>query len=83
LYKLAGKEHLETNSIHHQGINMIAKGLEAMATSDDGLIEAVYMPDHPFLWGVQWHPDCSIKEEISKKIFSAFMIGVEKQRVQS
>jgi putative glutamine amidotransferase len=78
LYKLAGKEHLETNSMHHQGIDRLAKGLEVMATSDDGLIEAVYMPDHPFVWAVQWHPECAIKEEISKKIFSAFVEGVEK-----
>jgi len=78
LCKLAGKEHLETNSIHHQGINRIAKGLEVMALSDDGLVEAVYMPDRPFLWGLQWHPECSIKEEISKKIFSAFVRSVEK-----
>jgi putative glutamine amidotransferase len=77
LYKLAGKECLEVNSSHHQGINRLAKGLEAMATSDDGLIEAVYMPNHSFVWGVQWHPECSIKEEISKKIFSSFVKGVE------
>jgi len=79
LCKLAGKEHLETNSIHHQGIKTLAKGLEVMAKSDDGLIEAVYMPDHPFVWAVQWHPECSIKEELSKKIFSSFVEGVKKQ----
>jgi gamma-glutamyl-gamma-aminobutyrate hydrolase PuuD len=38
------------------------------------------MPDHPFLWGVQWHPECSIKEETSKKIFSLFVEGVEESR---
>jgi len=78
LCKLAGKECLEVNSIHHQGINRLAKGLEVMAASEDGLIEAVYMPDHSFVWAVQWHPECSIKEEISKKIFSSFVEGVKK-----
>jgi len=82
LCKLAGKECIEVNTCHHQGINRIAKGLEVMATSDDGLAEAVYMPDRPFVWGVQWHPECSIKEEISKKIFFAFVEGVKKQRIQ-
>ena len=28
-----------------------------MAFSDDGLIEAIYMPDHRFAVGVQWHPE--------------------------
>jgi len=78
LYKLAGKECLEVNSSHHQGINKVAKGLEVMALSDEGLVEAVYMPDHPFLWGVQWHPECSLKYEISRKIFSSFLRAVEK-----
>jgi putative glutamine amidotransferase len=27
-----------------------------MAIADDGLIEAVFHPDHPFLGSVQWHP---------------------------
>jgi putative glutamine amidotransferase len=78
LCKLAGKESLEVNSCHHQGIDRIAERLEVMALSDDGLIEAVHMPDHPFVWAVQWHPECSLKFEISKKIFSAFVKAVEK-----
>jgi putative glutamine amidotransferase len=80
LYKLAGKECLEVNSCHHQGINRIAKGLEVMALSDDGLAEAVYMPDRSFVWAVQWHPECSLKNEVSRKIFSSFVGSVEKSR---
>jgi len=73
LHKLAGKECIEVNSSHHQGINRIAKGLEIMALADDGLVEAVYMPAHPHVWAVQWHPEYSLKDEISKKIFSSFL----------
>jgi len=78
LYKLAGKERLEVNSCHHQGINRIAKGLEIMAQADDGLVEAVYIPDRSFVWAVQWHPEFSLKDEISKKIFSSFVESIEK-----
>jgi len=78
LHKLVGKEYIEVNSSHHQGINRIAKGLEIMALSDDGLVEAVYMPEHPHVWAVQWHPEYSLKDEISKKIFSYFVENVEK-----
>ena len=28
-----------------------------MAVAEDGLVEAVYDPDRPFLWAVQWHPE--------------------------
>jgi len=76
LCKLAGKECLEVNSCHHQGISRIAKGLEVMAQADDGLVEAVYMPDHSFVWAVQWHPECSLKDEVSRRIFSSFVGSV-------
>jgi len=72
LRKLIGKENIEVNSYHHQGINKLAKGLEVMALADDGLTEAVYMPDRSYVWAVQWHPEFSLKDEISKKIFSSF-----------
>jgi putative glutamine amidotransferase len=77
LRKLTGKECLEVNSYHHQGINRIANGLEIMALADDGLVEAVYMPDHSYVWAVQWHPEFSLKDEISKKIFSSFVKSVK------
>jgi len=73
LGKLVGKERLDVNSDHHQGINRIAGGLEVMAVADDGLIEAVYMPDRPYVWGVQWHPESLLKDETTKKLFSSFI----------
>jgi len=73
LYKLAGKERVEVNSYHHQGINKLADGLEVMALSDDGLVEAICLPGHPCLRAVQWHPEFSLKDDFSKKIFASFV----------
>jgi putative glutamine amidotransferase len=73
LYELMGKERVEVNSYHHQGINRIAEGLELMALTDDGLVEAVYMPERSYVWAVQWHPEFSLKDEISKKLFASFV----------
>jgi putative glutamine amidotransferase len=77
LRKITEKERIEVNSSHHQGINRIAQGLEVMALADDGLVEAVYKPDHPFIWAVQWHPELSLNDGTSKKIFSAFVKAAE------
>ena len=77
LGKLLGKERLEVNSHHHQAINALAKGLEAMAFADDGLVEAVYMPDRRYVWGVQWHPELMPDEDASAKIFASFVKGVK------
>ena len=34
-----------------------------MAVSEDGLIEAMYMPGKRFIWGVQWHPEFSHEKD--------------------
>lgn len=57
LAELYGAEALGVNSCHHQGVKSLAPGLRAMARAEDGLIEAVYHPEQPFLWAVQWHPE--------------------------
>lgn len=46
------------NSVHHQGIKQLGKGLvsEAVSTEDD-LVEAIRYDGKPFVLGVQWHPE--------------------------
>lgn len=48
---------VEINSFHHQGINTLADSLQVMATTQDGLIEAVYYPEATHAMAVQWHPE--------------------------
>jgi len=47
------------NSVHHQGIRVLGKGLVAEAhATDDGLVEAVKAEGRgTFVAGVQWHPE--------------------------
>lgn len=74
LYELLRTNFLPVNSYHHQAVKDLAPGLKAMAVSSDRIIEAVYMPDHPFLWAVQWHPEFSWKTDaVSRLIFDAFI----------
>ena len=47
----------QVNSIHHQGIKALGKGLAVEAVATDGVIEAIRHPDQPFMVGVQWHPE--------------------------
>ena len=81
LYALVGKDRIEVNSSHHQGIRELARELECMAVSDDGLIEAVYMPDKRFAWGVQWHPELIFQEKSSQLLFDAFVGACAGDRV--
>lgn len=76
LVALLQKPELGVNSYHHQAIKDLAPGLVEMARSTDDLIEAVYLPGKTFVWGVQWHPEMSLRaDEASRKIFEAFVRG--------
>ncbi len=74
LYRCLECGRILVNSCHHQAVKTLAPGLTPMAMAPDGIIEALYMPSHPFLWAVQWHPEFSLRrDENSRKIFAAFV----------
>jgi len=42
---------------HHQAIDRLGDGIDAVGRAEDGTIEAVVLPHHRFALGVQWHPE--------------------------
>ena len=52
-----GEGLVDINSFHHQALGDVAPSLQVVATSDDGIIEAVYAPAQTFAIGTQWHPE--------------------------
>ncbi len=78
LHRLLGKDSIAVNSIHHQAIKRLAPGLQEMARSTDGLIEAFCKPDNRFVWGIQWHPEYWYESNPDcMKIFSEFAAHVK------
>ena len=65
LFQCLGVEELLVNSYHHQAVRRMSPMLKPMAVSEDGLVEALYMPGHRFVWAVQWHPEFSYKTDVS------------------
>lgn len=59
--RLAGilDETVTVPHYHHQAIDRLAPGLTVSARADDGTIEAVELPSHPFALAVQWHPEAA------------------------
>lgn len=83
LHELTGQDILEVNSLHHQAVKDLSFELQAMAYSEDGLVEAFYMPGHKFLWAVQWHPEFAYKKDPScRKLFRALVEKSESRNDQ-
>lgn len=77
LYDLLRKEDLGVNSYHHQAIRELASCFEPMAISEDGLVEAIYLPGKKFVQAVQWHPEFSYKNDPdSVKLIRSFVDAV-------
>lgn len=60
------------NSSHHQAVKGLGEGLSVSAFSEDGIVEAIRLPNYPFLTGVQWHPERS-EDGLSLMLFSTFV----------
>lgn len=74
IYSILKTETINVNSMHHQAINKVGKGLKVAAKSADGYIEAIELESHPFCIGVQWHPEhMSKKSNEQRELFSAYI----------
>ena len=71
---LDGASEIQVNSLHGQGIDRLAPGLQVEARSDDGLVEAYsVVASSAFALAVQWHPEWRVEENHdSMRMFTAF-----------
>jgi putative glutamine amidotransferase len=74
LRRITRQARIHVNSSHHQSIKRLARLLKASAVATDGIIEAVELPGHRFLLGVQWHPEFLYgRHEVQRRLFQAFL----------
>lgn len=91
LANLSGGETLEgrdgmripANSSHHQAVGIAGKGLRITGRCpQDGVVEALELVsngEHPFLLGVQWHPERTFTMPASRGLFDG-LVAAARQR---
>ncbi|MEP6618324.1 MAG: gamma-glutamyl-gamma-aminobutyrate hydrolase family protein [bacterium] len=73
LAQFVGAGALKVNSMHHQGIRELGRGLVATAEAPDGLIEALEGQGDSYLVAVQWHPEAlTDNDHHSRELFADF-----------
>jgi putative glutamine amidotransferase len=55
--RVVGSEMTEVKSAHHQGLEELGEGVAVSGHADDGVIEAIELPEKSFAVGVLWHPE--------------------------
>jgi putative glutamine amidotransferase len=74
LADVLGGVEFGVNSAHHQAVRTPGEGLRVVARSEDGVVEALEIPDHPFCLSVQWHPEAMLKvNPTMEPLFRAFV----------
>ncbi len=81
LAAIMGADNIKTNGLHHQAVCDLGNGLVATAHAEDGIIEAIELPDKRFVVAVQSHPEAleSGAEPEWAKLFKAFVDCSTKQ----
>ena len=70
---MVGAGELTVNSVHHQAVRDLGRGMVLTAVSPDGVAEAIEAAAG-FVVGVQWHPEVlSQHDEVQDKIFAEFV----------
>lgn len=84
LERLAGDTRVAVNSLHHQGIERLGKGLRVEATAPDGLIESFSIESAAqFTLAVQWHPEMRTHDSgLARALFTAFGDACRARRQQ-
>ena len=71
LKDILGNNRIQVNSRHHDKV-LNDPSFIIDAISDDGIIEAIHLPNTKFVYGVQWHPE-DLENEYSKRLFEYFI----------
>ena len=54
---IIGQNKVYVNSLHQQAVNHLGDELQICGRDKADVVQAIENPDHPFLIGVQWHPE--------------------------
>jgi len=74
-----GAPEVEVNSLHHQAIKHLGRGLREVAWAPDGIIEGVEALDTSALvLGVQWHPEeLTAHDPAARNLFRVLVMAAE------
>lgn len=77
LAELVGDSVPNAALYHHQAIDELGDGLKVAAKSEDGVIEAIELENHPFGVAVQWHPEQTLED---LRIFQGLISAAKQYR---
>jgi putative glutamine amidotransferase len=72
LRNIVGPDDLGVNSLHHQAVDRVGRGLVAVAWAEDGTVEGLEDRDRRII-GVQWHPE-QLPDQPRQRLLFAWLV---------
>ena len=69
LYSILCIAECRVNALHHQAVDRLGDGLRVVAREQAGVVQGIEAAAHPFLIGVQWHPEYLITDSRQQALF--------------
>jgi len=73
LESVIGADSISGKSYHHQAVNAPGRNLRVVSKNEDGTVEAIEATDRPWVIGVQWHPERTLQDDATRRIFDNFV----------
>ncbi len=83
LNRIIGKTTLVVNSLHRQAVKQLGEGLRICGRDDANVIQAIEAETHPWVLGVQWHPEFLPTMRKHQLIFRALVRGASENRTSN
>jgi len=81
LSEILNEKEIPVNSVHKYYVEK-TNNLIVSAYSDDGIIEAIEMPNKRFVLGVQWHPEKMFRYDLNaNKLIDSFVSECKKSKI--
>jgi putative glutamine amidotransferase len=80
LAHILGATSLPVQSWHHQAVQSAPPGWRSVAFAADGVIEAIEHQHHPWMVGVQWHPELTGASPHHRRLFNALIHAAENRK---
>ena len=80
LRKIFNVDTCLVNSLHHQAVNKLGPDLIISAKEDNKIIQAIEHTKHPFMIGVQWHPEYLPNIKLQQRLFKSLVEESKKLR---
>ena len=83
LADILNRRYCHVNSLHHQAVDRPGDGLKVVAQDRDDLVQAIESESHPFLIGVQWHPEFLLFSRSQQRLIRALVEAARHREAES